>query len=184
MILNRMLLCGVMAFISCLLLTACATSRDTNNSIPTQPTLVHGTSLASTPGVGPTVILTPTKVPGGNAHSQLVTLPDRVLSISSVSKQAGTDSGSTIISLTITIKNTSGNQIDNEATYFQLADLEGDMFGLASKPNSNFFGTIAPQSSRSGTIIFQVPTGAISGLHLLYRPEITTETVSIPLNLS
>src|SRR5579859_8045536 len=103
--LKRTTLIGITALLSCLLFTACATSPVSNTS-PTQPTVVQGTSIASTPGVGPTVILTPTRVPGGNAQSQLVTLPDRILTISSISKQAGTDSSSIAISLTLTIKNT------------------------------------------------------------------------------
>ncbi len=176
-------LLGVAVFLSCLLNTACATSP-VSNPIPTQPVTVQGTSVASTPGIGPTVILTPTRVPGGNVHSQLVTLPDRILSISSVSRQAGTDSSSIAISLTMTIKNTGAKTIHNEAAYFQLTSAEGDAFGLQSSVNTNFFGTIAFQSSRSGTIIFQVPAGAVNGLRLLYRPEVATETIFVSLNLS
>jgi hypothetical protein len=145
---------------------------------------VQGTSVASTAGIGPIVILTPTRVTGGNVHSQLVTLPDRTLSISSLSKQAGSDSSSVTISLTMTIKNTGAKTISNEAAYFQLTSAEGDAFGLQSSANTNFFGTIASRSSRSGTIIFQVPTGAVNGLRLLYRPEVATETIFVPLNLS
>ena len=74
--------------------------------------------MASTPGIGPAVILTPTKVSGGNEHSQLVTLPDRILTITNVSKQTGADSSSIAINLTITIKNTSAKTINNDATYF------------------------------------------------------------------
>ena len=191
---------GVIVFLSCLLLTACTTS-DTSSSTgssgvtsssgakgyatPTQPALEQGTSLPSTgsPGVGPTVIDTPTRVPGGSAQSQLVTLSDRILTISSVSKQAGNDASSVAISLTMTITNTSAKAIMNQATYFELAGAEGDAFGIQSSASSNFFGAIAPQSARSGTIIFQVPIGATNGLRLLYRPEIETEAVSVPLNL-
>jgi hypothetical protein len=183
MYLKRIILYGVIVFLSCLFFAAC-TSNAVNNPVPTQPVLVQGTSIASTPGVGPTVILTPTKVPGGNASSQLVTLPDRILTISSVSKQAGTDSGSIAIRLTMTIKNTSAKTINNDAAYFQLTSAEGDSFGLQSSVSTNFFGAIASQSSRSGTITFQIPAGAVNGLRLLYRPEVATETIFVPLNLS
>src|SRR2546427_9012862 len=114
--LKRKIPCGIIGILLCLLITACSANTVTSPSpVPTQPVLVQGTSIASTPGVGPTVILTPTKVPGGNASSQLVTLPDRILTISSVSKQAGTDSGSIAIRLTMTIKNTSAKTINNDA---------------------------------------------------------------------
>jgi hypothetical protein len=181
--LKRMTPCGMIAFFSCLLITACATNT-VSSPVPTQPVLVQGTSIASTPGVGPTVIFTPTTVPGGNEHSQLVTLSDRLLTITNMRKQAGTDSNSIAINLTITIKNTSGKTINNDAAYFQLISTEGDTFGLQSSISPSFFGTIASQSSRSGTIIFQVPASAIDGMRLMYRPEVSTETIFVPLNLT
>src|SRR5438105_290334 len=48
------------------------------------PTVIVGTAAppASSPGVGPIVILSPTPVPGGKTQGQLVTLPDRTLVIS------------------------------------------------------------------------------------------------------
>jgi hypothetical protein len=64
-----------------------------------------------------------------------------------------------------------------------LTGAEGDAFGLQSGANNNFFGSIASQSSRSGTIIFQIPAGAMNGLRLLYRPEVATETTFVSLNL-
>ena len=100
-----------------------------------------------------------------------------------MSKQVGTDSNSIAINLTITIKNTGAKTINNDAAYFQLISAEGDAFGLQSKVGPNFFGSIASQSSRSGIIIFQVPAGAINGIRLMYRPEVTTETIFVPLNL-
>ena len=181
--LKRMVPCGIITLLFCLLVTAC--TMDTASSpVPTQPVLVQGTSIASTPGIGPAVILTPTRVPGGNIHSQLVTLPDRILTITNVSKQVGTGSSSITINLTITIKNIGTKTINNDAAYFQLTGTEGDAFGLQSSVVPNFFGVIASQSSRSGTIIFKVPAGAVNGMRLLYRPEITTETIFVPLNLT
>jgi hypothetical protein len=181
--LKRGILCGMIGFLSCLLITACS-NNTVSSPIPTQPVLVQGTSIASTPGIGPTVILTATKVPGGNKQSQLLTLPDRIITITNVSKQVGTDSNSITINLTITIKNTGTKIISNQATYFQLISVEGDAFGLQSQVASEFFGSIASQSSRSGTIIFLVPAGAINGIRLMYRPEVSTETIFMPLNLT
>jgi hypothetical protein len=181
--LKHKILCGMLVFLSCLLITACSNNTVSSPS-PTQPVVVQGTSIASTPGIGPTVILTPTKVPGGNEQSQLVTLPDRVIAITNMSKQAGTDSNSIAINLTITIKNTGAKTINNNAVYFQLISAEGDAFGLQSNVTSNFFGSIASQSSRSGTIIFQVPSGAINGIRLMYRPDVSTDTIFVNLNLA
>jgi hypothetical protein len=182
--LKRTIACGILTLVIFLLMTACNAPITAGNSTPTrsQPTLVQGTSLASTPGVGPTVILTPTTVTNSNARSQLVTLSDRILIISDVSKQAGADSSSLAVSLTMTIKNTGAKPIMNEAMYFQLTGADGDTFGIQSSANSDFFTSIAPQSSRTGTIVFQIPVGATNALRLMYRPEVATETVFVPLN--
>ncbi len=134
---------------------------------------------------GPTIILTPTLVPGGGAGSQQVTLADRTLVIESVSRQTGATANSTAVSLVLAIHNTSAKPILNEATFFQLVGSEGDMFGYQSTATASFFGTIPPNSGRNGTIVFQVPTGAISGgLRLLFRSEIATETVFVRLQVS
>lgn len=181
--LKRTLLYGMIVFIACLLIAACS-----NNSVssvtPTQPVVVQGTSIASTPGIGPTIILTPTRVPGGNEQSQIITLPDRILTITNMNKQAGADSNTIAINLTITIKNTGAKAISNNAAYFQLISAEGDAFGLVNKETANFFGSIASQHSRSGTITFQVPAGAMNNIRLMYRPEVSTETIFVPLNLA
>ena len=174
---------GILIFTACLLIAACSNSS-ASSSAPTQPVGVQGTSIPSTPGIGPTVILTPTRVAGGNEQSQLITLPDRILTITSASKQAGSDSNSITVHLAITIKNTGAKTIRNDAAYFQLISAEGDTFGLESGVAPNFFGAIASQNSRSGTISFQVPAGAMNGIRLMYRPEVSTETIFVPLNLA
>ena len=183
--LKRKIPFGMLVILLCLLISACSTNTVSGpDPSPTQPALVQSTSIASTPGIGPTIILTPTKVPGGNEQSQLVTLPDRIITITNMSKQVGIDSNSIAINLTITIKNTGAKIISNNAAYFQLISAEGDAFGLQSPDAPNFFGPIASQSSRSGIIIFQVPAGAINGIRLMYRPEVSTETIFMPLNIT
>jgi hypothetical protein len=146
--------------------------------------IIFGTVAPShgTPGVGPKVILAQTPVPG-NAQEQSVTLPDRTLVISNVSKVAGTNSGSTGISITISVKNIGTKSILNHASFYQLMVAEGDTFGLQSGTNSSFFGNIARQTARKGTLVFQVPTAALGGIRLLFRSEIATETVFIPLKV-
>jgi hypothetical protein len=43
---------------------------------------------------------------------------------------------------------------------------------------------IGPNSSRSGTVVFQVPTAALNGgLRMEFRSEVDTETVFVPLNV-
>ena len=175
---------GVMVFLSCLLFLSCSGNTIASTPTPSQQVVVQGTSIASTPGIGPTVILTPTRVPGGNQQSQLVTLPDRIITITNLSKQAGSQSNSISINLTITVKNTSAKTINNDATYYQLMSAEGDAFGLHAGATQNFFGSIVSQSSRSGTITFQVPIGALNGMRLMYRSDVSSETIFVPLNLS
>lgn len=183
MFLKRKILFGMIGFLSCLLMAACSNST-ASSPIPTQQVVVQGTSIASTPGIGPTALLTPTRVSGSGEQGQNITLPDRVITITNISKQVGTNSSSIAINLTITIKNTGVKTINNVAAYFQLISAEGDAFGLQSNIAPNFFGSIASQSSRRGTIIFQIPPGAINGIHLMYRPEVSTETIFVPLNLT
>ena len=183
---------GLLLFI----LAACGGS-DTSGSAQTNNGNTKATGIASTaivsspvvstpvarntaPGTGPIVILSPTTDAAG---SQIVTLPDRTLVIRKVSKQTGVDANTTGISVTMTIKSTSTASIKNQASYFQLVGAEGDAFGLQSSATASFFGTIAAKSSRSGTIVFQVPSSAISGLRLFYRSEIASETVFVSLNV-
>ena len=152
------------------------------------PTVVISTAVPanSTPDTssGPIVILSPTPVPGGSSHSQMVTLPDRTLVISDASKVAGADASSTGIRLVMTMKNTSTKTIPNEESYYQLIAAEGDSFGLQPSVTSSFFGMIGPSSSRSGTVVFQVPSAALNGgLRMEFRSEVDTETVFVPLNV-
>ncbi len=183
------------------LLAPLAACGDSNSTIAVTPTLQSGTVEASTPGTGPTVITAVTVVPTNiatgvpgntatpapqgtprNPQKLVVTLPDRILSIDAVSKQAGSDASTTAVGLTITVANTGPSTIMNSATFYQLVGAEGDSFGTQSSVSPNFYGSIPSKGSRQGTIVFQVPTGALKGLRLLFRPEVATETTLIPLN--
>lgn len=190
--LRRVLLCICLPML--LLLAACDTSGNTNGTTSPSPTATVGIStpppstggVKSTPGsgTGPIIITTPTVLPGSNGQGQVVTLSDRMLVIEKVSSQAGTDPTSTAVSITITVKSTSAKAILNQASYFQVVGAEGDAFGTQSTGGNTFFSPIAPHLSHSGTLIFQVPTGAIrGGLRLLYRSEVATETVFVVLHL-
>src|SRR6266571_6818197 len=154
------------------------------NTVPS-PTPTHPLNKpvvatpVTTPASGPIIIETPTPVAGGNPHSQLVSLPDRTLTIQSVSEQQGSDANSTDVSLVMTLANTGAKVIPNQATYYQLVGAEGDIFGLQSSATASFYGTIASHGSRTGTIVFQVPSAAIKGLRLLFPSEIATATVFV-----
>ena len=202
--LKRLIACGIV--ISLLSLAACggATTNTTStpNATPTQselstnPTIgvtgIPTTSPTTTPvvaastatsGSGPQVILTPTPVAGGGATSQLVTLADRTLTITSVSQQQSSSANTMAITLIMAIHNTGTKSIQNQASFYKLVGAEGDFFGLQSSATASFFGTIQPQGSLNGTIVFQVPTAATNGLRLLFRSEVVTETVFVPLKL-
>ncbi len=184
-------ICSLLALLA--LLAACG---DSNSTSAVTPTLQSGTVIADTPGTGPTVIAVVTVVPTGVAGNtatpvpqgtqgnpqQVIRLPDRTLTIDKVSKQAGSDASTTAVSLAITVTNTGPSPILNQATFYQLVGDEGDSFGTQSSVSANFYGSIPSHGNRQGTIVFQVPTGALKGLRLLYRPEVATETTLIPLN--
>ncbi len=176
----------------CLCILSACNSGDTTSSgtTPTpkatsavSSTTIAVTSIASTPGVGPTVILSPTPVPGGGAHSQQIILADRTLIINNISKGTGSDANSTAITMTMTMKNTSAKAITNQPTYFSLFGTEGDVFGLAANTTGSFFGSIDANSSRSGTVVFQVPTGAAKALKLFYRSNVANESVFVPFSV-
>lgn len=182
-------ICGALAMLA--LLVACG---DSNTTAPVTPTIQSGTVGANTPGAGPTVITIVTVAPDnttvvagstvtGTPQKQVVTLADRTLTIGKASQQPGSDASTTGISLTITVSNTSPSPILNKATFYQLVGAGGDSFGTQSSVSANFYGSISPRNSRQGTIVFQVPTGAVKGLQLLFRPEVATETTLIPLIL-
>lgn len=136
--------------------------------------------LRSTSTQTPTVAINPTPTP----DSQKVVLKDRTLTIQKVTQQAEVGSGSTVVSLFLTIQNTSSNAIMNQLAFFQLAGPQGDIFGYQYNSSDDFYGSIAAHTTRTGTIIFQVPSTAMTGLHLMYHPEIGTESAFVLLKIA
>jgi Domain of unknown function (DUF4352) len=182
-------ICGALAMVA--LLAACG---DSSNTSAVTPTIQSGTVAVNTPGAGPTVIAggttvvagntnTATSTTPGNPQKRVITLVDRALTIGPVGKQAGTDASTTGVSLTLIVTNTGKSPIMNQATFYQLIGAGGDSFGTQSSVSANFYGSIPPHGSRQGTIVFQVPTGAVKGINLLFRPEVATETTIIQLNI-
>lgn len=141
------------------------------------PRQVTPKSVGGSPGKGPLVVSNPAPLPGGKTGSQQVVLRDRTLVINSVTRHRGASQSSILIDLNLVVRNTSGKAIRNESTFFQLIGPEGDSFGNQANISDNFYRTIGAHSSSSGVIEFEIPAAAASSLHLLYRPEIATETV-------
>jgi Domain of unknown function (DUF4352) len=147
------------------------------------PKLVTPKAARGSAGKGPLVISSPTPVPGGKAGSQQIVLGDRTVIINSVSRQKGASTKFALINLDLVVHNTSNTVIMNQSTFFQLMGPEGDTFGYQTNSSDNIYGTIAAHMTRSGTIVFQVPTAALSSLRLLFRPEIATEMAIVLLKM-
>jgi hypothetical protein len=149
--------------------------------VPTETAAPPAVTPQPTNGNAPLVILTPTKVPGGSGNSALITLPDRTLAIKNVTNQNGSAPNSVDVGLVMTLSNTGAKTIQNAATFYQLVGSEGDTFGIEVSATPSFFGAMAPQSLRSGTIVFEVPSAESSGLRLLFRCEIPSETAIVAI---
>ena len=148
------------------------------------PHLVTPKPVGGSPGgQGPQVVATPAPLPGGKAGSQKVVLSDRVLVINSITSQREANKNTVLIDLALVVRNTSAEAIRNEATFFHLIGPGGDTFGYQDNSPDNFYGTIGAHASRGGTIEFEVPAAAASGLYLLYRPEIAKEAVLTRLHV-
>ncbi|HCI79414.1 MAG TPA: hypothetical protein DHW02_06975 [Ktedonobacter sp.] len=160
------------------------TTSATQGGTTTVATPVSGTpGKTGTSGNGPIIILSPTPVPGGSTHSQQVALSDRTLIINNVTKSAGASASSVTITLSVEVKNTGSKAIMNQSDYYILTSSEGDSFGVTSSPTSSFYGSISASNSHSGTLVFQIPSAAATGLRLMYRPEVAADTTFLPLVL-
>jgi hypothetical protein len=158
-----------------------ATVRTQGKTATVGSTAVVGTPIQSN-GAAPIEISTSTPVPGGGSTSQQMVLKDRTLVINTVSRQKGANPDPVAINIAITIKNTGGRSIQNQAAFFQLVGAGGDFFGQTNS-SDNFYGSIAPHTTRSGTITFQLPAAAIKNLRLMYRSEVSSEALLIPMKV-
>ena len=179
---------GLLAVGMCLAACSSAASPESNSPAAAGPAatpqLVSPKPLGGSPGKGPQVISDPPRLPGGQASSQKVALNDRTLTITSVTSRSGASRGSILIDLDLVVRNTSGKAIQNKAAFFELIGAEGDTFGQqAGNSSGDFYGTVGPHASRSGSIEFQIPAAAVSNLYLLYRPEIAAESVLTRLTI-
>jgi hypothetical protein len=166
--------------------TTSTVTKGTPSATPAQNQTAGNTRATATPiqsnGAAPIELGTPTPLPGGSSTSQQAVLKDRTLVIESVSKQKGTNPDPVAINLTLTIKNTGDRAIQNQASFFQLIGMDGDFFGQINS-SDNFYGPIAAHTTRSGTINFQLPAAAATNLRLMYRSEVPSGALLIPLKL-
>ncbi len=179
---------GVLAVGMCLAACGSVASPESNSPAAAGPVatpqLVSPKPLGGSAGQGPQVISNPSRLPRGQASSQKVALNDRTLTVTSVTSRSGASQGSILIHLDLVVRNTSGKAIQNKAAFFELIGAEGDTFGQqANNSSDDFYGTVGPHASRSGSIEFQIPAAAASNLYLLYRPEIAKETVLTRLTI-
>src|SRR5947207_12063478 len=158
---SAMLACTTLLLLLCLLAGCSSADSSANgggNAPPTKsialtPTVVIAKSVQGMPGNGPIVVTSPTPVPGGNANSQQVVLKDRTLVLNSVSKKDSADGQSSLITLVLTVKNTSDMPIMNQASFFLLMSAEGDTFTYQYSSSDNFYSDVSARDSRDGTVI-------------------------------
>jgi hypothetical protein len=160
-------------------LAACSSASGSPGTaaVPPPPRLVTAKPAAGAAGKGPLVIASPSSLPGGKTGSQQVVLSDRILVISSVSRQQGADEKTALIQLSLVLKNTGIKAIGNKPAAFELMNSGGDIFSYQVNSTDSFYGTIGAHTSHTGMIGFQVPVAATSALYLLYRPGTGMEAV-------
>jgi hypothetical protein len=176
---------GCVLLVVSLLLVACDSTGDQQAAATpvSTPQVVTSTAVNSSPGQGVVPVANATIIPG-KPNSEKVVLSDRILLINSVSRQQGANQKATFINMDLAVENTGQRVIENLSTFFRLVRPEGDAFGYQYNSSDSFYGPIAAHTTRSGTIMFQLPPAATSNLRLLYRPEIAAETVIILLKVS
>ena len=161
-------------------------SSSTQAITPSQTAPAGSTAVVATPiqsnGAAPVEVATRTPVPGGSSTSQQMVLKDRILAINTVNRQKGANPDPVAINIAMTIKNTGGRSIQNQAAFFQLVGAGGDFFGQTNS-SDNFYGPIAPHTTRNGTITFQLPAAAAKNLRLMYRSEVASEALLIPIKV-
>ncbi|MDQ1429880.1 MAG: hypothetical protein QOF40_482 [Actinomycetota bacterium] len=117
----------------------------------------------------------------GGTAGQPVDLSDRRLTVDAVTTPSSGDPGATVVEVKVVITNTGDAAIQNQSAFFQLMGVGGDAFGSRNAGPDPFYDPIDARASRSGSVIFEIPTAAVSNLHLLYRPEVPSDAVVVPL---
>ena len=148
-----------------------------------EPRVVKPTSLGGSSGVGPLVVEPTATGPGASSEPQPVVLPDRVVTISRVSSQPGANERFRVIAIDVEIQAAGDHAILNQSSFFRLVGAGGDFFAPRTDGSDPFYEEIDARGSRAGSINFEIPKGAASGLSLFYRPEEPADAVIIPLEI-
>jgi len=117
----------------------------------------------------------------GGADPQVVVLRDRTLTITGATRHPGAGDRVAAIRVNIVIRNSGGVPIRNDRSFFELTGSEGDVFSSLRGAADAFDGVIGAHRSRRGSLSFAIPAAAASGLRLMYRPEVASESAIIPL---
>jgi hypothetical protein len=150
---------------------AASAPAGTQHSAPV-PRSIAARPAGGSAGVAP--VVAPSGVPS-------VALPDRTLTVTQAASQPAGNSVS--IRVGVAIANSGARAIVNDSSAFRLIGPEGDIFGAVSDSSASLDGVIAAHATRTGTMTFQVPIAAASGLQLLYRSGSASRAAMIPLNL-
>ena len=177
---------GPRVFVLCCVISATIVLLPACSSTPSGtagPRLVTPKALGGSSGIGPRVIADAPAAPGGGTASQVVELTDRRLTIDAVTTPSAADPSTTVVEAKLAITNTGDAAIPNQAEFFQLVGSAGDAFAPRNDAADPFFAAIDARATRTGSLVFEIPGAAASNLHLLYRPELPTEAVVVPLSV-
>ena len=159
-------------------LAACSGGRSASAPPPSQ---VSAKAVGGGgPGIGPLLVPTPPNG-GGPPTAQHVQLHDRQLVIEGVTHSSGP--AAVTVRVDVAVDNNGGAPVHNAASYFTLISGEGDTFAPQGAP-AGFDAPVAAGSTERGMLQFQVPAAAASGLRLLYRPDVASDAVMVPLPAS
>ena len=174
--------CSSTVLLLCCLISAAVVLLPACSSTPSGtsgPRLVTPKPVGGSSGIGPRVV---SDAPS-SAHGTSVQLGDRAVTVDDATTRAGTEPTTTVVTVNLAITNTGDVAIPNQAAFFQLMGSAGDAFAARVNGADPFYAAIAPRTTRSGSITFEVPSAAAEGLHLFYRPEVATEAVILPLSI-
>ncbi len=147
-------------------------------AIPDPP---GGSSTASAPSTTSTG--TAAAPATGSNGSARVAMADRTLTVGKAVRGQGLSPDSVSVRVDLTVDNPGPGTITTSDSDFRLMGPEGDIFAAKPDSSGSIAGAIGPHGSRLGSVSFEVPAAAASGLHLLSHAGLASPTVLIPLNL-
>ena len=159
------------------LIAACGSDgTGTGSRPPGTPQVVNPRSVGGGPGgQGPLIVTHPTSP---------ISLPDRVLTVVSAKDIYSKARKTTLIDLTLTITNPGSTPINNQPQFFALIASGGDIFDHQDNSSDTFYAPIAPGTSRTGFIEFQIPSPKATGFQLFYRPDVSADELIATLIFS